>query len=1575
VNVATLGELLERRARDEPDRLGFVFLTDSDSGEERLTYGELVRRSDGIAESLTEVAATGDRALLLFPAGLDFVAAFFACIRAGVVAVPVASPLAGRLDRSLPALDAIVRDCEPVAVLTTRAIREEADRAELTDGLGAARWLAVDELSEATRPAPPHHAAPDDLAYLQYTSGSTASPRGAMILHANLLANLEAIRRVTRQTREGTSVMWLPHYHDMGLTGFLASLYVGQRCVFMSPLAFMARPLRWLKAVTEYRATWTGAPNFAFDLCVRRVRPPDVERLDLSSLSFVATGAEPVRAGTLDRFAETFAPAGLRAEALAPCYGLAECVVFATGPREPRPPRVVRFDADALQDLRAAEAAPDGDGRALVACGMPPEGHEVLVVDPDTREPCADERVGEVWLAGPSIAAGYWNRPDDTEAVFRARVAGDGARGPYLRTGDLGFVKDGDLFLTGRLKDLIIIGGANYYPQDIEWTVEECHPAIRPASAAVFAVDEAPLAVPTSGLEAPPPIRLKRPVDTPDVGGSAQGGERLVVMAEVRRNATSLDEVRRAICAAVADRHQLTVGGVGLLASRTAPKTSSGKIRRRAARQAWLNGDTLLLARWESPELRDGDRAAATDGDPGTAGREAFETAVLERVRRAVGERAEAIDVEEPLTRLGLGSLELAEVKASIEDDLGVSVPLSRLLQGWSIRDLARSLAGEDGFAAAPAASAPAAKPYERFVNPAIGALLRQLRMDKSYVRGEGCWLEDADGERYLDALAAYGAVPFGHNPPEIWRALNEVHERGQPSFVQPSSLDAAGELAERLLSVAPPGLRYATFANSGAEAAEAAIKLARAVTGRAGILSTVGGFHGKTLAALSATGRPAYQEPFLVPLPGFEVVPYGDLDALEGALSASADEFAAFIVEPIQGEGGIVEPPPGYLRGARELCTRHGVLLIVDEVQTGLGRTGRMFACEDEDVTPDVLMVAKALGGGVVPIGAILYGEHVFSEEFALKHTSTFAGGTLAARVGLAVLDLLTRDGGALVAGVRAKGERLRSGLERVAVECPAAVVDVRGRGFMLGLELTSEWEAIGHRSLLGLMAEQGRLAALVSSHLLEVERVRVAPTILSSEVIRVEPPLTLDEDLCDRVVEAFGTALGHVERGDTAALVNHLLARPRALAARSFAPARSACSPPPADEPDGRFGFVVHPLDHDSYRQFDPSLAVFSTREIAEVSSHWGDLVEPFVVGSARIVSDTGAVADGEFVVVPRTAGELHAVDHGAAVALVGQAVQVARERGAGVVGLGAHVSVVTGAGTDLRDPGVPVTPGNAFTALSTYDTVVQACAALELPPAEATAAVLGAAGSVGRALSLLLAGELGRLILVGNPAHPELSLRALRLAAERAVAALAEAEAWGSGPIARRVSELLAADGAAADALVDVLLEEELLTLTTDAERFLPLADVVVATTSSPDTVVGPEHLRPGAIACDVARPLNVSPAVARERPDVLVLEGGLVEVPGGIDLGWDFGLPPGTAFACMCEPMLLALEGRPEAGGSGFEAPPRLLADLRAWAVRHGFRAAAPRTFGRAVTEDDWRRLREARQAQREAGVTP
>lgn len=1523
--ASTLGELLELRAAEEPGRTGYVFLGEDGGEPEPLSYGELELAAARVAARLRRAAPPGERAILLYPAGLDFVVAFFACVQAGVIAVPAPSPLPGRLDRIVPALRSIVGDCEPRAILTTSALRAEAAAA---GGLDGAEWIATDVLEDEIAPLERAPATPDDVAYLQYTSGSTASPRGAIVRHANVLANLDAVRRVTRQGRDGRCVSWLPHYHDMGLAGLLGSLYLDHPCMFMSPLRFMARPLSWLGALSEHGGTWTGAPSFAFELCARRARPADLERLDLERVEWIGVGAEPVRADALERFLRTFAPAGLREDVLAPCYGLAESVVLATGPMDLRPVRARSFDAASLERLQAVEArAEDPGARTLVACGVAPEGHEVAIADPETGQACQDGRVGEIWLRGPSVTGGYWNRPDESEQMFGARLAGDDGE-PYLRTGDLGFLSEGELYVAGRLKDLIVVGGANHHPQDVERTVEECHPAIRRAATAAFSVEA-------------------------DV-------ERVVVLAEVRRSA-ALDEVRRAIAAAVADRHQLTVDGVGLLPPRSIPKTSSGKIRRRSCRELWLGGELPLLERWESPALRNGRPEALGASDGAGGDQAALEAALVERLLLVAGERVEEIDVEEPLIELGLGSLELAEVRAAVEEDLGVTVPLSRLLDGWSVRDIALS-AAQDGAERRPVPPAPA-KRFERLVNPAIGGLLRRLRMDRTFVRGEGCWLVDERGRRYLDAIAGYGSVPFGHDPAEIWRAVREVEERAEPVFVQPSSLGAAGELAERLLELAPAGLERVTFANSGAEAIEAAIKLVRAASGRPGILSAQDGFHGKTLGALSATARRVYQEPFFAPLPGFESVPYGDLDALERALAERGRELAAFIVEPIQGEGGIVEPPAGYLRGVRELCDRHGVALVLDEVQTGLGRTGSMFVCEAEGVVPDALVVGKALGGGLVPIGAVLYAEGLASEDFALRHTSTFAGGALASRVGLAVLDRLTADGGALLERVRANGARLREGLEAVRVEHPVAVRAVRGQGFLLGLELTRERDDFPRQSLLGLMAEQERLAALLSSYLLEVEGVRVAPTLLASSVLRIEPPLTFEEELCDTVVDAVRRGAGHVARGDTGALVNHLLDRPRKLEpARERPRARSLSAPPSRDGAGGRWAFLVHPIDHASYGDFDPSLAAFSAPELVEITGRWSELVEPFVVGSARIPSGDGS-AYGEFVVVPRTSAELHAADRGEALALVRAAIALARARGAEVVGLGGQISVVTGAGLDLGDPGVPLTTGNAFTALSAVDSAAQAAAAAGVEPERATAAVLGAAGSVGRGVALLLAREFERLVLLGNPAHPAASLRTLRLVAERLAASLLDAPP-DSGPLAERAAAL-ARGGADAAAVAARLLEEGSLVLGTDADALLPLADVVVAATSSTAPVLRPGQLRPGAVVCDVARPLDADPAVGLERPDALVVEGGLVELPEGADLGWDFGLPPATVFACMCEPMMLALERRYELARVGVETPPELLRTLRGWAADHGFRPAPPRSFGRPVSDEDWRRVRAAR----------
>ncbi len=861
--------------------------------------------------------------------------------------------------------------------------------------------------------------------------------------------------------------------------------------------------------------------------------------------------------------------------------------------------------------------------------------------------------------------------------------------------------------------------------------------------------------------------------------------------------------------------------------------------------------------------------------------------------------------------------------------------------------------------------------PFTDYVNPHLGKLLESINMDKRFERGEGCYLYDTEGKRYLDFVAAYGALPFGFNPPEIWQALHEVEHTMEPSFVQPSALEAAGELAKRLIEIAPEGLRYVTFGNSGAEAVEAAIKLVRAATGRMGIIATENSFHGKTMGALSATNREAYQKAFGAPIAGFAKVPYGDLAALEQLLEERGGEFAAFFMEPIQGEGGIVVPPPGYMKAARELCQKHGLLFVLDEIQTGLGRTGRLFACEEEGVSPDVLILAKALGGGLFPIGAMLCTEEAYTETFATKHSSTFAGNTLAARVGLRSLELLTRGDQALIKHVAETGAFLKAGLERLQQKYPHVLRTVRGRGFMLGLEIGVDRQTYGRTSLLGVMAEQENLTPVLSSYLLNVCGLRVAPTLSGADVIRIEPPLIATREDCQFAIDAVEKMLSYLAQGNTAELISHLMgieSRPQVL------PAPIASDPvrPTGDAEEGRLAFLVHPVDLRNYPEIDEAFKVFTNEEIAGLVNRFNDLLEPFVAGSCRINAANGRSAFVDFVAVPRTADEFLAMDHAQAIAEVRQAVEIAKERGAKIVGLGAYTSVVTRGGLHLRNPGVAITTGNSYTVVSAVDSILHAVSKLGTQLNEATIAIVGATGAIGRSTAILLAEDVSRLLLIGNPARPEMSRKRLLKVAADAVAHLAdlarEGRRFAPGTIGAAMLALgpVPEDGAQVFSDMVLALEQQgKLLITTDIDAMLPEADLVVTATSSAEDLVTPNNLKFGAAVCDISRPPNVSRAVQAARPDVLVIDGGVVEVPGRPDLGWNFGFEQGLAYACMAETMMLGLMHHYEDTSIGTDLNMPMIRQLRTWADELGFKLAQLRSFDRPLSDEEWARLMQAR----------
>jgi acyl transferase domain-containing protein/acyl-CoA synthetase (AMP-forming)/AMP-acid ligase II/NADP-dependent 3-hydroxy acid dehydrogenase YdfG/acyl carrier protein len=568
---ANLIDLLRARAAEHGPRIAFRYLADGENEESRLTYEELESRARLIAAALAAQGATGERALLFYSGGLEFIAAFWGCLYAGVVAVPV---FPARLHRQIPRLLAIAADSEARFVLTTAKLRRQSeDLCERAPELKKLHWLPTDDLPAANADGWRDPGATlETLAFLQYTSGSTASPRGVMVTHGNLLHNLACLREVFQFSAESIGVTWLPRYHDMGLIGgLLQPVFAGGEMIVMPPSSFLQLPIRWLAAVTRYRATTMVAPNFAYDLCAQKISAEQRASLDLASVKVALCGAEPVRPDTLAQFATSFGPCGFRQDAFRPAYGLAEATLIVSGQSDGGAPFAPAVFSAELQRNRIKPAEDGAAGsRVLVGCGGIAPDLKVVIVDPQTLAPCAPDRVGEIWVAGPSVARGYWRKPEESKQTFAAHLAT--GQGPFLRTGDLGFLDRGQLFITGRLKDLIIIRGSNHYPQDLEHTVERSHRALRPACGAAFSVEK-------------------------------NGAERLVIVQEVTdRASASNEDVVAAIRRALTQSHEVQPDAVLLIEPRSIPRTSSGKIQRYACREAFLAGTLQVVHEWRDRE-------------------------------------------------------------------------------------------------------------------------------------------------------------------------------------------------------------------------------------------------------------------------------------------------------------------------------------------------------------------------------------------------------------------------------------------------------------------------------------------------------------------------------------------------------------------------------------------------------------------------------------------------------------------------------------------------------------------------------------------------------------------------------------------------------------------------------------------------------------------------------------------------------------------------------------------------------------------------------------------------------------
>ena len=646
--IATLAELLIHRAELQPHNIAFTFLSDGEREAERLTYGELHQAASRLALQLQALNLAGERALILHPPGFNYLIALFGCWYAGVVAVPAYPP---RNPRHAGRIQTLAVDAQISAVLTEKNnIPKTRQWLDSVLDIQPLHWFTPEAYREgnADRWESPSIKA-DTLALLQYTSGSTGTPKGVMLTHGNLWANSRIIAEGIQSSPDDVAVTWLPPYHDMGLIGaILQPIYVGCLCIWMSPVSFLQQPYRWLKAISDYQGTMSVAPNFAYELCVDKITSEQRKTLDLSSWRIALTGAEPISPQTIAQFSETFAECGFKQESFYPCYGLAEATLLVTGSNCHGKPVINHFSQTELKRDRAIPTDDPEDAQPFVSCGKPPQETEIAIVNPETLTPVQPEEIGEIWVRGESVAQGYWQKETETQETFSASLP-DQPEKQFLRTGDLGTYQNGELYVTGRRKDIIIIRGQNYYPQDIEQTVGQAHVGLRKNCGAAFTV-KPPLA--RDSLESKPPFQR------------GVWGDKLVIVQEVERSyrRQPLDSVVRAIREAISQTHNLQVSHILLIKPATIPKTSSGKIQRQACRQMFLDGELEVLAQWQlNPAQPTTAAHSITD----------IQSWLVAKLAEKLHCSPQEIDIHAEFASYGLDSVAMVSLSGELENWLG----------------------------------------------------------------------------------------------------------------------------------------------------------------------------------------------------------------------------------------------------------------------------------------------------------------------------------------------------------------------------------------------------------------------------------------------------------------------------------------------------------------------------------------------------------------------------------------------------------------------------------------------------------------------------------------------------------------------------------------------------------------------------------------------------------------------------------------------------------------------------------------------------------------------------------------
>jgi len=915
--------VLRRHADERSRQPACAHLLNRQAEYASLTYAQLDRRARAIAAGLQDMGFAGQCVLLVYPPGLDFITAFFGCLYAGCVAVPTYPP---HRHRMLERFQAVAADAGVRIALSNASgaaqfnAMMEAGKSGRTATSSRLSWLATDEIPDALAERWQEPAiAPDTLAMLQYTSGSTSRPKGVMVSHGNLMANIRAIYQAFGIRYEDSSVSWLPMYHDMGLVGgVLVPVFAGALNVSISPATFLQSPIIWLAAISKYRATISGGPNFAYDLCIRKITDEQRATLDLSSWALAFVGAEPIESGTLERFAAAFAPCGFKPSAFYPCYGLAEATLMVSGPRRDSGATVGSFRDAALTENRVEAVRNDApQARRLVSCGSPVDGLRVAIVNPRSRTEVVLGRVGEIWVAGASVGQGYWHKPGQTRRSFDARLS-DTGRGPFLRTGDLGFMREGQLYVTGRLDDLIIVRGLNRYPQDIEATARGSHPLLESGYGAAFVADD-------------------------------HGCQRLVLVQEAARNGEkdltpALDAIRRSVL----DEHGLALDAIVLVRSGTILRTSSGKIQRHACRAAFLAGELKALAEHRSLPVDDGGPSAAihhgaegagsSTSHPAPHSWQAALAAVRQHASALAGAALPELTPDTPLAALGLDSLQRLTLAANLEKTFAGCLPETLFSRARTLGDLVQAVQKHliDG----PRPDVPVdqipPENYEFVRFPEYGELKCQTRLlqaagaDNPYFRVDqgGAGSAPCIEGRPLINFSAYDYVGLAHDP-EVAAAAKAAIDRYGPS---------AG--ASRLVSGEKQVHRDLEQALAAFLATPAAIAF---VSGHATNVTTIGHLLGPDdLILHDILAHNSIVQGAMLAGAAHRAFAHNEWQALDTLLSEVRYRYRRVLIaiEGVYSMDGDFPELPRFL----ELRKKHKTLLLVDEAHSvgTIGATGR---------------------------------------------------------------------------------------------------------------------------------------------------------------------------------------------------------------------------------------------------------------------------------------------------------------------------------------------------------------------------------------------------------------------------------------------------------------------------------------------------------------------------------------------------------------------------------------------------------------------------------------------------------